>query len=269
MHTLQDELQTFLKIPLLFQELEGHATFDIPRCEKSNIVQNHEITLPSVLGKRLETLLSLHLKACETHKILHQNVQLIEHKNTLGELDFILETNEGQQIHVELACKFYLLDPSVSCNFHEQWIGPNRKDTLVKKINKLVHHQLPLLYANPTREKCSDINFKEIQQQICYKAFLFTPFKHIISNWENLNPKCWAGHYYSFKDFIDIDFPDTTVFYLPPKLEWFMEPSSKTEWKSLAIFKNELEVFIKKGRSPMGWMKNSEQEWQRFFVCSW
>jgi hypothetical protein len=45
---------------------------------------------------------------------LYENIQVIEDKKTIGEIDFIIEDkNTKQVIHMELAYKFYL-DPSIS-----------------------------------------------------------------------------------------------------------------------------------------------------------
>jgi hypothetical protein len=45
---------------------------------------------------------------------LYENIQVIEDKKTIGEIDFLLKKNTKQVIHMELAYKFYLFDPSIS-----------------------------------------------------------------------------------------------------------------------------------------------------------
>jgi hypothetical protein len=65
---------------------------------------------------------------------LYENIQVIEDKKTIGEIDFIIEDkNTKQVIHMELAYKFYLFDPSISSEPINNWIGPNRDDSLQEK----------------------------------------------------------------------------------------------------------------------------------------
>ena len=78
-------------------------------------------------------------------KILAENVQIQNEKTTVGEIDCILTTAK-KPVHLEIIYKFYLYDKSVGTNELEHWIGPNRRDSLVSKLNKLKDKQLPLLY---------------------------------------------------------------------------------------------------------------------------
>jgi len=52
----------------------------------------------------------------------------------------------NKPIHLEIIYKFYLYDPSIGLTQLDHWIGPNRRDSLVKKLTKLKQKQLPLLY---------------------------------------------------------------------------------------------------------------------------
>ena len=70
--------------------------------------------------------------------MLYENVQIIEDKKTIGEIDFIIENITTKQlIHMELAYKFYLFDPTISSETVNNWIGPNRNDSLKEKLEKL------------------------------------------------------------------------------------------------------------------------------------
>ena len=68
------------------------------------------------------------------------HVALREQGITLGELDFLVrERSTGQLWHIELALKFYLGTAD------QQWLGPNRQDSLARKLKHLCQQQLPLL----------------------------------------------------------------------------------------------------------------------------
>ncbi len=63
--------------------------------------------------------------------------------------------------HVEMACKFYLLDNTPRLPFTRHgldtitpaFIGPNRADRLDIKLNRLNNHQLPLAHSNITQQQ--------------------------------------------------------------------------------------------------------------------
>ena len=66
------------------------------------------------LGHQVEHIYLELLKASTAYEVIAHSIQLIENKQTLGELDYIIQSNETNEIiHIELAYKFYLLDPSM------------------------------------------------------------------------------------------------------------------------------------------------------------
>lgn len=95
------------------------------------------------LGKYFEALLHYILERDERYEVILKNHQIIEDKRTIGEIDLILrDTISGKLEHWELSVKFYLHHPSK--NSLEDFIGPNAKDQLDLKFDKLIKHQLPL-----------------------------------------------------------------------------------------------------------------------------
>lgn len=75
------------------------------------------------------------------YEILHQSLQIIEEGVTRGEADFIIEDSGGMKIHLEVACKFYL---EYCKNGKVLWLGPDARDSLAKKEEKMLTKQLKL-----------------------------------------------------------------------------------------------------------------------------
>ncbi len=150
-----------------------------------------------VLGKYIERFVSYQLTQEKSINIICENIQIQKEKITLGELDCIL-LKDKKPIHLEVIYKFYLYDPSVGKTEVEHFIGPNRKDSLVEKLDKLKEKQLPLLYSNECVSYLKSINLQssEIEQQVYFKGQLFIPFSNKNHQLSNLNPRlyCWVLH---------------------------------------------------------------------------
>lgn len=95
------------------------------------------------LGFYAESLLSYFFQTYPKIQLWIQNIQITNEKQTIGEIDFVIEWDE-QILHIELAVKYYLLLPQENQYIAKNWIGPSRKDNLEKKLKKIQEHQLPL-----------------------------------------------------------------------------------------------------------------------------
>ena len=90
------------------------------------------------LGHLAEKIVSELIKLSANYNVLYENIQIIDGKKTIGEIDFIIEELKTKAlIHMELAYKFYLFDPTISSEPINNWIGPNRNDSLNEKLDKL------------------------------------------------------------------------------------------------------------------------------------
>lgn len=149
MTELKEQFLGFYKTPALFNELYELKQFDFENIDISNIDYSKlSIDKKLPLGKRVEYFFEYYIKLALCYNIVNKNIQIIKDGNTLGELDFILYDNFKKRFeHVELVYKYYLYDPSFE-NELDRYIGPNRNDTLVKKLNKLKDKQLPLIFDN-------------------------------------------------------------------------------------------------------------------------
>jgi hypothetical protein len=65
---------------------------------------------------------------------------------------------------MELAYKFYLFDPSISSEPINNWIGPNRNDSLQEKLEKLKTKQFPLLYHKLAKSKFTTVAIDQVSQ---------------------------------------------------------------------------------------------------------
>ncbi|AXI03345.1 DUF1853 family protein [Aquirhabdus parva] len=100
--------------------------------------------LPSTrLGIRFEALLSFWLKdqtgSWHEFELLAQNIQLKDHKRTIGEIDFLIKNKlSGEIEHWELSLKFYLGEGHLK---PFEWRGLNDRDTFGRKIKHTVERQ--------------------------------------------------------------------------------------------------------------------------------
>mgnify|MGYP000011715423 CR=1 FL=1 len=125
------------------------------------------------LGNRLELFFEFLINQANRNKIIAKNIQIVDNKITIGELDFIIEDLHSKTIkHIEIATKFYLYDENL-----KEWIGPNRNDSLLAKCKKLKEKQFPLLCHPRTKEILHDrrLDFGKVEQSIHFKALLFVP----------------------------------------------------------------------------------------------
>lgn len=204
----------------------------------------------------------------DTHStIIAKNLQIIENSITIGEIDCIYQ-NENELVHLEVVYKFYLFDPSISDNQLECWIGPNRKDSLIEKLNKLRDKQFPLLHHKKTKEELAQLNLatEEINQKVCFKAQLYLPVNFTVDSIKTLNKDCVAGFYYRFNH---IDALKDCKFYIPTKIEWVSILSSNISWINFDTFKQQTKTLIKEKRSPLCFVKDKKGNLSKFFVVWW
>ena len=158
----------FLATPPLWTKTAfGLSQFEMPSIDLSTFVAQ---PIPSKLrlGHQIEYIFKQLLDQTERYKVLAHNIQILRDKNTIGELDFIVEDRfrESKKIHIELTYKFYILDDTIKEPIH-RLIGPNRKDSFFTKMEKTRDKQLPLIFTPEGRTTLStlDINADELEQK--------------------------------------------------------------------------------------------------------
>lgn len=218
------------------------------------------------LGKRVERFVSSELQQLPEIEILKENIQIQDGKITIGELDCLL-TRHDIPFHLEIVYKFYLYDSSVGSSEFEHWIGPNRNDSLIKKLDKLKNKQLPLLYKEQTKALLDDLqlNVNEIKQRVYFKAQLFVPYKTTIK-FELLNKECLTGFYIHFSKLTPLA---NAKFHIPSKTDWLIQVHSNVTWLNFNQFKSVVTLLYKNQTSPLCWVKLPKGTIQKFFVVWW
>lgn len=202
------------------------------------------------------------------NELLLTNLQIINHKITLGELDVIIV---GERLtHIEFCYKIYLYDPNLSEDEFNCWIGPNRRDSLAQKVEKLNTKQLPLLFNEHTASllQAAIKNYDQLtkHQEVAFMAQLYVPYSNFISktNYQYGHPD---GFYIHFSE-LD-QFPDAEWHVPDSKLDWILLPHSKIAWMDQHALKITLSRHSNRDSNPLCWMKTPSGELHKCFVVNW
>jgi hypothetical protein len=149
----------------------------------------------------------------------------------------------------------------------EKWIGPNRKDTLFEKLEKVKLKQFPLLQKSETIEKLKALKIEiPTEQQLCIKAFLFIPKKMNFESFPKNLSDCIVGNYIKLEDFNTED--KNASYAIPTKKEWLLPMETIEKWYSFSEVKQLIIEQIKINKSPLIY-KKTLQSLERFFVVWW
>ena len=263
---LQQNFRGYLNTPNLWQYAEVYDMQQYDFGESTSKKFTDKVAKNLRLGKLVERFVFQQLSDKDASDILAENIQIQDGKRTIGELDALLMTTYGP-VHLEIIYKFYLYDPNVSNDELSHWIGPNRKDSLLQKLDKLKEKQLPLLYHPKTQPVLEDLELSitEIKQQVLFKAQLFLPLNLQKTPFLKLNPKCVQGFYVTLDKLYQFK---TAQFYIPEKINWLMEVNDNVQWLDYDDFTSDVAVWLDKRMSPLFWMKNNGIL-QKFFVVWW
>jgi len=234
-----------------------------------NLPSDIDFELPTNLrlGHLVEKVVSELIKLSTNYRLLYENIQLVENNKTIGEIDFILkDENTNRLIHLELAYKFYLFDPNISSKPINNWIGPNRNDSLKEKLEKVKSKQFPLLYHPVAVSKFNDLTLEKITQALCLLVSLFIPYDYKT----NLDPayeKAIKGYYLNVDEFISLDHTDKT-YYFPTKSEWGIDPSENETWDNFKNIEAKMMTSINQKKALLCW-QNDKDAYASFFIVWW
>ncbi len=263
---IQLQFEGFLNTPVLWKSntIYNLTQFEI---EPASISFDAIIASKLRLGKYVERFVSHQLSQDDTIELVSENVQISKDKITLGELDCIL-LKDGKPIHLEIVYKFYLFDASIGKNEIQHWIGPNRKDSLIEKLDKLQQKQLPLLYSEECREYLESIRLdvKEISQQVYFKAQLFVPLSMNPAIDSSINSDCIIGFYIHPSEVSQFK---NAKFYIPHKKDWLVIPHTNVAWLNYDDFIASSNEYLQREFSPLCWIKLTTGELKKFFLVWW
>ena len=260
----------FWELSDIWDGVENHP-FEIFELNEEVIYKEIELPDRLVLGKRVEHFFATGVDQSQQFDLLYQNIQVKEDKRTIGEFDFfIYDRFLKEVIHVELVCKFYLYDDRLGTKEVDHWIGPNRKDSLNLKLEKLRGHQMPLLYSEQAKNSLpfDSLSIKKIKQQLCFKASLFVPKSFINNSFVGINNACILGYWIDRKSFEDDEYKYNQYF-IPQKFDWVINPIDHKEWYSYNEIQNQLNGLLSKQRAPLVWSRNKNKKVERFFIVWW
>ncbi|WP_051227916.1 DUF1853 family protein [Gillisia sp. JM1] len=272
---IENQFEGFIKTPSIFENsnYNGFKVFKFPdkiSYTSSNKILEKDFSENLVLGKRVEYFFLAAIKDSSEHQIIANNIQISDKHRTLGELDFIvMELETSKILHIELMYKFYVYDPEVPIEM-ERWIGPNRRDSLLQKIEKVKTNQFPLLHTPETEKylKSIDIGSKDIQQEICFKSSLFIPKKLKSYNFSHINKECIVGFWVHLKDFSEYN-QDGLEFFAPEKQDWPIDPKNGDEWFSFKEVGEQIQNLHLRKKSPIIWIKKIDGSFERIIVVWW
>ncbi|NIJ44648.1 hypothetical protein FHR24_001087 [Wenyingzhuangia heitensis] len=262
------QYQGFKEQPNLWLE---NSFFDYPQIDipfsKTLDLSAIDTTKHHRLGKLVEVFYQKNLEALPNYTPLANNLQLqINKHQTIGELDFICNTPNGIH-HIELTCKFYLYKTDIPHEI-DRWIGPNLRDSFVKKLDKLKEKQFPKLYHQVTQKLLNSlaIPIDEIQQSVHFKAQLYIPFNLKNHLFPYINNNCIKGYYISYKEIEDLS--PLALYHVPIKQDWLIDPKYNKDWISLTEAKPIILEQIAVQHSPLVWIKRDDI-YERIFITFW
>lgn len=208
------------------------------------------------------------IQACTDYELLAQNLQIIDQKQTIGELDFLLwDKKENCALHLELAFKFYLLLPDNHPGL-DRLVGLNGEDRLDLKLNKLNQRQFPNLF-NPVISntlKKLNIDPQQTKQELALYGFYFSqPF--IQNQPAELNPNALGGGYLNLTELKNC-LEKGMLFFTPPKKDWILAPDLNSQWVEIGAIQTLLENWKADARSFMLWIKHLDGSLERLIVRS-
>ena len=267
--TVRNQLSAFLNTPSLFldDKISAYKPFHTSKKATAQPPDSENY----VFGKRMEEFLEFYFEQSNQYRVLAKSLQINKEKITIGELDFIIEDNTQQKlIHIELVSKFYLYDPAI----HEElnrWIGPNKKDSLIQKLDKLQKKQLPLLFNPCTKVELQkfEIEPKTVEQKLCFKAQLYIPYQFetkLIKPIVNID--CIAGFWIRPEQLHRPEFQDAK-FNIPIKNDWYCRPNKEAEWEELSSISTKLDKLHKMKKSPLVWVNKSGSIFEKCFIVWW
>ena len=271
--SLEEQFMGFIEAPQIFVK---NDIFEYPLFPTSAGIQNDmlkDLSEPrtTVLGKRMEHFFHYYITHFSSEEVLAHNRQIIEDKKTLGELDFLLkDQSTGAVSHVELIFKYYLYDPEEGNSEKDHLIGPNRRDSLNRKLHRLQKRQFPLLFHPATQKLLNGLKIspENVHQKMCFKGHVFLPKQQRNISFSEINPATISGYWIRFKDFTEEEYAKN-LFFSPKKKYWPVEPGKNQHWFTYTEILQQIEPMLREQFTQLLWMQTPQDGIEKFFVVWW
>ena len=267
------QYQGFIDTPSLFLDVGNFLKHPLLAIEKVSFFEGalQEPKKNTMLGKRAEFFFKQLIKYSKQYKLLADGIQVFKDKRTVGELDFILQHRKSMEVfHTELTYKFYAYDPNIASTAIEKWIGPNRKDTLVQKLDKLNTRQFPLLFAKETQQKFKELNLPldGIAQRLVFKAQLFVPENTVLTLFPSFNKNAIRGNYLRLEA-LTKKVTRNSSFFLPKKQDWMLSAENNRTWLNFSEIEKELANSLNAQKSRIVWSKDGFHNYKTQLIVWW
>jgi hypothetical protein len=195
------------------------------------------------LGSYYEYLVAFALRHLPATRIHAVNLQVQEGKITVGEFDFIIQTDKW--LHLEVAVKFYL-----QIENSDEWchyVGARGYDCLHSKMEKLLHHQLRLSHHPAGRKLLEQRGFAGVTPQLLLQGYFFYPHAAFASGDYVPPHHATARHlrgWWCRSDAVAALEADEYLWAIPVKLQWLspLYASGSGELLSFAALSEMLEA---------------------------
>jgi hypothetical protein len=168
------------------------------------------------LGRYAECLLAWFLQHGPTARLIAANVPLRRAGLTLGECDFLVQTQAGRRLHWELAVKCYLHAGDGRARLAD-YVGPNLQDRFDLKLAHVLDHQLPL---SARAEFASLGHVGPWEPQMFIKGWLFYPHGETTSDPSEVDPAHARGWWTTRADWPAFAAGHAQAWRVLPRLEW-------------------------------------------------
>lgn len=261
-------LNHFLQSPTLEISSEEFPFNNFQLYKETIYSQNFTPPLALMVGKQAEVYFEAYLNHSKNYSLLCAKLQIQGESETLGEIDYILKNLRTKEvIHVELACKFYLYDEIIGATMESKWIGPNRKDSLREKLEKIKFRQFPIIENRETIQTLKNLDIEvPTSQELCLKAFLFIPKDMRSDDFPQTFQNCIVGKWIKLEEFEKED--QSALYAIPDKKKWLLPPEQLQQWQSFSETSLEVLKQIENKRSPLIYKKTGKTI-EKYFVVWW
>ncbi len=175
------------------------------------------------LGLVFESLWHFFLQNDPETELIAHNLPIRDKGKTLGELDVLYFCHHRQRaIHLELAVKYFMAteQPAIEDEALSSWLGPNSRDRLDIKWQRMLSHQLALVNRPAAQSILNELAISELEQEVAIKGWLFHHCK-VAALSENINPLHERGLWYTRSQFLIEQNPENWLYLVKP--DWLAD----------------------------------------------